>query len=127
MGGSEKKRNPDLFQMNSGFNEPFVSKFNYYLSANKIDFSLIRTKKGSQPITRSREIFNTYPSYLQHTLFYNGEDYKKVRSIECCSRFLPYEKLREKGNKLYNKGKYAEALDFYERALSLFRWLEYYE
>ncbi len=54
MGGSEKKRNPDLFQMNSGFDEPFVSKFHYYLSGNKIDFSLMRQKKGQQPITRSR-------------------------------------------------------------------------
>ena len=124
MGGSEKKRNPDLFQNNSGYDEPFVSKFHYYLSANKIDFSMVRQKKGQQPVTRSREIFNTYPIYLQHSLFFNGEDYKKVRGIECCSRFLPYEKLREKGNKYFNKGKYAEALDYYERALSLFKWLE---
>jgi len=36
---------------------------------------------------------------------------------------MPYEKLREKGNKLYNKGKYTEALDLYERAISLFKWL----
>jgi tetratricopeptide (TPR) repeat protein len=127
MGGSEKKRNPDLFQTNSGYDEPFVSKFHYYLSANKIDFSMMRQKKGQQPVTRSREIFNTYPIYLQHSLFFNGEDYKKVRGIECCSRFLPYEKLREKGNKYFNKGKYIEALDYYERALSLFKWLEYFE
>ena len=81
MGGSEKKRNPDIFQMSSGFDEPFVSKFNYYLSANKIDFSMVRRKKGQQPISKSREIFNTYPIYLQHSLFYNGDDYKKVRGL----------------------------------------------
>jgi len=40
---------------------------------------------------------------------------------------LPYDKLREKGNKYFNKGKYAEALEYYERALSLFKWLEHYE
>lgn len=40
---------------------------------------------------------------------------------------MPYEKLREKGNKYFNKGKYAEALDYYERALSLFKWLEHSE
>jgi tetratricopeptide (TPR) repeat protein len=88
---------------------------------------MMRQRKGQQPVTRSREIFNTYPIYLQHSLFFNGEDYKKVRGIECCSRFLPYEKLREKGNKYFNKGKYTEALDYYERALSLFKWLEYFE
>jgi hypothetical protein len=40
---------------------------------------------------------------------------------------MPYEKLREKGNKYYNKGQYGLALDYYERALSLFKWLEYCE
>ena len=74
-----------------------------------------------------REVFNGYPIYLQHTLFYNGEDYQKVRSFECCSRFLAYEELREKGNKYFNKGQYSKALDYYERAMSLFRWLEHKE
>lgn len=40
---------------------------------------------------------------------------------------MAYEQLREKGNKRYNQGRYYEALDFYERAMSLFRWLEYHE
>jgi len=72
-------------------------------------------------------LFDKYPIYLQHTLFYNGEDYKKVRGLECCSRFMAYEELREKGNKKFNKGKFYQALDYYERAMSLFRWLEYQE
>jgi len=40
---------------------------------------------------------------------------------------MAYEQLREKGNKKYNKGKYYEAIEFYERALSLFKWLEHAE
>ena len=40
---------------------------------------------------------------------------------------MAYEDLREKGNKYYNKGKYFKALDYYERAMSLFRWLEFKE
>ena len=71
MGGSDKKKNPNLGLSCEGYNEPFVSKFKYYLSANKC--------------------FEKYPIYLQHTLFYNGEDYKKVRGLECCSRFMAYE------------------------------------
>jgi len=73
------------------------------LSANKIDFSSL---KNGCAKTISREIFDNYPIYLQHTLFFNGEDYKKVRALECCSRFMAYDELREKGNKKYNKGKY---------------------
>ena len=124
MGGSDKKKNPSLGLATQGYDEPFVSKFKYYLSANKLDFSSM--KKGRGPAA-SREVFDKYPIYLQHTLFYNGEDYKKVRGLECCSRFMAYEELREKGNKYYNKGKYYQALDYYERAFSLFRWLEYSE
>jgi tetratricopeptide (TPR) repeat protein len=40
---------------------------------------------------------------------------------------MAYEQLREKGNKLYNKGKFYEAIEFYERAMSLFRWMEHQE
>lgn len=39
MGGSEKKKNPGLGLSHEGYNEPFVSKFKYYLSPAKIDFS----------------------------------------------------------------------------------------
>ncbi len=35
-----------------------------------------------------------------------------------------YEKFREKGNKFYNLGEYEDSLMFYERALSIFKWLE---
>ena len=54
MGGSEKKRNPDLFQMTQGFDEPFVSKYSYYLSSNKIDFAMMRENKGNIPVSRTR-------------------------------------------------------------------------
>lgn len=40
---------------------------------------------------------------------------------------MAYEQLREKGNKFYNKGKFYEAIEFYERAMSLFRWMEHQE
>jgi hypothetical protein len=33
------------------------------------------------------------------------------------------KKLRERGNKEYNQGKYSSSLEYYERALSLFKWL----
>jgi hypothetical protein len=36
---------------------------------------------------------------------------------------MAYEELREKGNKEFNKGNYGRALDYYERAMSLYKWL----
>jgi hypothetical protein len=40
---------------------------------------------------------------------------------------MAYEELRERGNKEYNQGKYSSSLEYYERALSLFKWLEHKE
>lgn len=62
-----------------GYDEPFVSKFKYYLSSNKINFELLKKGKNHQPVIRSK--FDSFPIYLKHTLFYNGEDFKKVRTF----------------------------------------------
>ena len=91
-GTSDKKKNPNLKINESGYDEPFVSKFRFYLSTNKLDFSTV--KRGLPQPNINREVFAKYPIYLQHSLFFNGEDYKKVRSLECCSRFMAYEQLR---------------------------------
>jgi hypothetical protein len=67
-----------------------------------LDFSILNRSSKEECL---RELFDSYPIYLQHTLFYKSEDYKKVRGLECCSRFMAFEELRERGNKKYNKGK----------------------
>ena len=41
-GGSDKKKNPNLNLTEEGYDEPFVSKFKFYLSGNKLDFPRIR-------------------------------------------------------------------------------------
>jgi hypothetical protein len=51
MGASEKKKNPGLPLTNEAFDEPFVSKFKYYLSANKLDFNLLK-KNGPHQLNR---------------------------------------------------------------------------
>ena len=72
---------------------------------------------------RPREVFNRHPIYLQHSLFFHSEDMNKIRTLECCSRFMAYEELREKGNKEFHKGEFFQSLEYYERAYSLFKWL----
>lgn len=130
MHSSNDQKNPGLQLTDQGkhttysaFDSEMVSKYRYYLSKSKIDMYFLERKRGN----RSREVFDNYPLYLQHTLFYQTEDLQKIRTFECCSRFMAYEELRERGNKEYNKGNYYASLDYYERALSLFKWLEHKE
>ena len=55
------------------------------------------------------------------------ENMKKVRELEVAQRFFVYDKLREKGNKEFNRGNYEESIQYYERAMSCFKWLEHVE
>jgi hypothetical protein len=50
-----------------------------------------------------------YPIYLKHTLYYDDEDMKKIRSLEYSHRFFVFDKIRESSNKEFNKGNYKEA------------------
>ena len=52
MGTSQKKKNPSLGLAEYGYDEPFVSKFKYYLSANKLDFSGLTNKNKAFPAGR---------------------------------------------------------------------------
>lgn len=49
---------------------------------------------------------------------------QRIRKKDVVERFFAYDKYRERGNRLYNKQRYSEAIFLYERAFSCFRWLE---
>ena len=49
---------------------------------------------------------------------------KKARTLETSHRFFVYDKFKDYGNKNYNKGLYKDAISYYERALSCYKWLE---
>lgn len=70
-----------------------------------------------------REKWAAYPNYLKHTVFHTGEDIEKARKMEIGHKFFIVDNLREKGNRRYKKGKYPEAIQFYERGVSVLKWL----
>lgn len=74
-----------------------------------------------------RRVFENYPIYLKHTLFHDEEMLKRIRKKDVVERFFAYDKYRERGNRLFNKGKYEEAIFLYEWAYSCFKWLEMVE
>jgi tetratricopeptide (TPR) repeat protein len=60
---------------------------------------------------------------LKHTVFHTGEDIEKARKMEIGHKFFIVDNLREKGNRRYRKAQYEEALQFYERGVSVLKWL----
>ena len=54
-----------------------------------MNLAILKQKEGYKKMSRTK--FNEYPIYVQHTLFYTGKDFQKVREFECCSRFMAYE------------------------------------
>lgn len=121
---SEKKKNPSLQAMTQAYNEEFISVYGYLLDYQGF-FSIIR--KNKRTVSKDRLVFDTYPIYLKHTLFFNDDTMKKVRNLEVSQRFFAYDKLKEKGNKHYNRGEFDTALEYYERAFGVFKWLDYIE
>lgn len=95
---------------------PYVSPLSFLLEFRGL-FSL---RKSSA----NRVNFDKYPIYLKHTLYHDDEHMKKARTLETSHRFFVYDKFKEQGNKHYNKGLYKDAIAFYERAMSCFKWLE---
>lgn len=56
----------------------------------------------------------SYPRHMKYTLFtQNDEKLQMVRSKEFPMAFFIFDDVKEKGNKLYRKGKMREALDHY--------------
>ncbi|EGR30496.1 hypothetical protein IMG5_130470 [Ichthyophthirius multifiliis] len=125
---SERKKNPSLNSCEEGWNEEYVSPQSYLIDYRGfLSFSFDQLEKPDFNLKEKRKIFDTFPVYLKHTLFMKDENMKKVRELEVAQRFFVYDKLREKGNKEFNKGNAEESIKYYEQALSCFKWLEHVE
>jgi tetratricopeptide (TPR) repeat protein len=81
----------------------------------------------------SKEEFNSktkkirqYPYHLKYTLF-QSEELKMLRRKEFAFLFFKFDELKEKGNKMYKRGKFRESIDFYIRAYSILKWIEFKE
>lgn len=122
---SDRKKNPGLEHVEETFGIHYLSRYAAYLEGDNLesinrDFSEILRKKA----TKKRKVFESYPIYLKHTLFHEEEAIMKTRRKDVMERFFVYDKYRERGNRLYNKRRFSDALALYERSLSCLKWLE---
>jgi tetratricopeptide (TPR) repeat protein len=110
-----KKVNPGLFVPERVQGVPYISPFHQFLQGNPL---------FSNKSKENEKQWRQYPIFLKNSVFYIGENFEKYRKMEVGYKFFVTDELREKGNYRYNKGRYAQALGFYEKAASIMQWLE---
>lgn len=64
------------------------------------------------------------PYHLKCTLF-ASEEIKELRQKEFAFVYYYFDEMKEKGNKLYKRGKFREAMQSYIDAYSLLKWIEF--
>lgn len=116
MNQNPKKRNPGYFVPEVTDSEVYVSPFAQVIESHNI---FTRKRKDKDPK------WNSYPIFLKHSLLYMGPLYDKYRKLEVGYKFFVTDELREKGNACFQKGKFADALSHYEKAVSIMTWLEF--
>ena len=93
-----------------------------------IPFSVLmdRAVKLKQLQTKNESIkFNSYPSFLQNTIFPTNDDVMAARK-QCTfsKRLETANQMKQEGNTNFREGRLDDALNKYEMALSVFRYLE---
>jgi tetratricopeptide (TPR) repeat protein len=68
----------------------------------------------------------SYPRHLKYTLFYQHQDnLKKVHEKEFPVVFFAYDDIKEKGNRLFRRKKFKEAVEHYTYAYGFLNWIEF--
>lgn len=109
-GGCPVMNNKKSDVVNRHFEEswelPFYGPFDFM-------FEMTGGLEQSEFLDKTKELRN-YPRHLLQTLFnQNDEKLNKVRAREFPMVFFVYDDIKIKGNKLYRKKQYKEALDYY--------------
>ena len=101
---------------------PFFYEINFYGQYDFIfEFKGDKTKSEFSKLTTK---IRQYPHHLKYTLFAN-EKIKALREKEFIFVFYTFDEIKEKGNKLYKRGKFRDALEAYMEAYSLLKWIEF--
>ena len=62
---------------------------------------------------------------MKYTLFHHDDKLKQIRTKEFPYVFFVYDDIKDKGNKLFKKKKYREAIEYYIYAYSMLKWIEF--
>lgn len=77
-------------------------------------------KIKSAQMGQKRKTYETWPFFVQHTLFHGEkEDFKAWRELPFDEKLVICERIKNEGNELYKKGNFSDAVDKYEEAPSI--------
>eukprot|EP00747_Dinoflagellata_sp_TGD_P164771 gnl/TRDRNA2_/TRDRNA2_185157_c0_seq1.p1 gnl/TRDRNA2_/TRDRNA2_185157_c0~~gnl/TRDRNA2_/TRDRNA2_185157_c0_seq1.p1 ORF type:complete len:498 (+),score=132.91 gnl/TRDRNA2_/TRDRNA2_185157_c0_seq1:145-1638(+) len=80
-------------------------------------------KIKSAQMGQKRKQYELWPYFVQHTLFHGEkEDFKAWRQADFATKQKESERIKEEGNALYQKGSYADAVEKYEEAPTMFHY-----
>ena len=66
------------------------------------------------------------PRHLKYTLFYqNQKELEEIHKLQFPKIFFMYDELKQKGIRYYNRGKFREALEYFNYAYGLLKWVEF--
>jgi hypothetical protein len=77
--------------------------------------------KGAQ-MEQDRKRFETWPTFLQNTMWLQNEEALELRKVPPGERCAGAEKLKEQGNEHFRNQRYASAVECYEAAVGTFRY-----
>ena len=80
---------------------------------------------SDQWLEKTKEIRNL-PRYLKYTLFYQDKkELQEIHKLEFPKIFFIFDELKQKGIRYYNRLKYREALEYFNYAYGLMKWIEF--
>lgn len=65
-----------------------------------------------------------YPFHMKYTLF-QSDEIKALRNKDFAFLYFKFDELKEKGNKMYKRGKFRESIELYIGAYSILKWIDF--
>ena len=117
-----------IFYHHSVKKDPQHKQFNFFYEIQlygQYDFIFdFKGEMSKAEFMNKTEKIRKLPYHLKYTLF-STEEIKKLRQKEFAFIYFHFDEMKEKGNKMYKRGKFREAIDFYIAAYSLLKWIEF--
>lgn len=109
--------------LNDPQNQKFHRHYQIYFYISNYYFFEYQGNLSSKEYIQQTKLLRSIPLHLKMTLFSN-EKAELIRKREFSFIEISFNEFKEKGNKLYNKRKFGQALEQYVEAYGLLKWLE---